>query len=242
DSPLRGQDVRPVLPLAFAWLAGLWVPGGGPIWLGVAAALAALAWTRWGRLAILPCAFAAAHGLVRPPPVVELAGAGPHDAVVARAAEVDPQTRLRRVPVDIAGLRVAVADASDRGPVPLPGDRVRFLGEIRVARGYRNPGVRPGPPRVVATARPPGIARLVGERTTLWRLAASAQQRLAAPFRGEGDGPALVRALVAGDRRALAPSLEDAFRRTGTAHVLSVSGLHLAAVSGLVFLLLRRGI
>src|SRR5262249_8080230 len=50
-----------------------------------------------------------------------------------------------------------------------------------------------------------------------------------------GDGGALLQALVLGRRGEVSPELDDAFRRAGVAHVLSVSGLHLAAAALLFF-------
>src|SRR5262249_59816939 len=50
-----------------------------------------------------------------------------------------------------------------------------------------------------------------------------------------GDGGALLQALVLGRRGEISPEVDDAFRRAGVAHVLSVSGLHLAAAALLFF-------
>ena len=47
---------------------------------------------------------------------------------------------------------------------------------------------------------------------------------------GQGDGVAT--ALVTGDKNAVAPEAADAMRRSGLAHLLAVSGLHIAAVVG----------
>jgi competence protein ComEC len=237
--------MRPLVPLALAWLLGLWVPGGQTAWLGVAVVLGLVA-TRW-RPALYACAFAAAHGIAAAT-VVLPAGNGPHDGVVVRPAQLDVSAGVRRVVVDVDGIRVQVSDDDLSSATPLPGDRVRFRAELERPRGWRNPGV-PDRARLLAArgidalanAEPPGIARLAGPAAvTPWRLAATVQQRLAEPFRG-GDGAAIMRALVLGDRRALPPSLEEAFRLTGTSHVLSVSGLHLAAVAGLAYALSRRG-
>ncbi|MDT8438033.1 MAG: DNA internalization-related competence protein ComEC/Rec2 [Wenzhouxiangellaceae bacterium] len=47
------------------------------------------------------------------------------------------------------------------------------------------------------------------------------------------DAAALHRALTVADRSAMAPELSDRLRRTGTAHLLSISGLHVGMVAGL---------
>ena len=42
-----------------------------------------------------------------------------------------------------------------------------------------------------------------------------------------------------GDRRGIGADVEEGFRVAGATHVLSVSGLHLAAVAALLFVLVR---
>lgn len=51
------------------------------------------------------------------------------------------------------------------------------------------------------------------------------------------DAAALTRALTVADRSAMSPELADALRRTGTAHLLSISGLHVGMVAGIAGLL-----
>ena len=48
---------------------------------------------------------------------------------------------------------------------------------------------------------------------------------------------ALIRALTVGDRTAMDPALRDDLRRTGTAHLLAISGLHVGMVATLVGLI-----
>ena len=56
---------------------------------------------------------------------------------------------------------------------------------------------------------------------------------------GDRDARGLVLTLAAGERAGLGEELEDAFARSGLAHVLSVSGLHVAVVAFAVFAALR---
>ena len=49
-------------------------------------------------------------------------------------------------------------------------------------------------------------------------------------------------ALASGDRSFLTQSDQDALRRSGLAHLLAISGLHIGIVGGLVFLLVWRGL
>ncbi|MBW0144940.1 ComEC/Rec2 family competence protein [Sphingomicrobium clamense] len=55
---------------------------------------------------------------------------------------------------------------------------------------------------------------------------------------GEGDGTAT--ALVTGDKNAVAAERADQMRRSGLAHLLAVSGLHIAAVVGAAMLISLR--
>ena len=52
------------------------------------------------------------------------------------------------------------------------------------------------------------------------------------------DAAALMRALTVGDRSAMDRELSDTLRRTGTAHLLAISGLHVGMVATLVGLLI----
>jgi competence protein ComEC len=52
---------------------------------------------------------------------------------------------------------------------------------------------------------------------------------------GSAESGGLLAALAVGDREGLRPATRDAFARLGIAHVLAVSGLHLALAAGLVF-------
>jgi competence protein ComEC len=54
-----------------------------------------------------------------------------------------------------------------------------------------------------------------------------------------GDTGAVAAALVTGGERAISKPLLDAYRDSGLAHLLSVSGLHMTLVAGLVFVGLR---
>jgi len=81
------------------------------------------------------------------------------------------------------------------------------------------------------------------------RLAAQAHQALRAAVVKHGGGAGgdamapsarLLLTAVLGERAGVAPGVEDGFRAAGATHVLSVSGLHLAAVALVFFAGLRR--
>lgn len=57
-----------------------------------------------------------------------------------------------------------------------------------------------------------------------------------------GDVGAFASALTVADRRAMSPASVEALRASGLAHVLAISGLHMALVAGTVFFALRTGL
>jgi competence protein ComEC len=160
--------------------------------------------------------------------------------------------------------RVARADAGPRLPssirlggpptppgVPsieraLPGEQLRLRASLRAPSEFANPGAR-GRVRELARAGIGATARLlhpalhvrVPEREGLRPLAAldAARATLDARLAAAGPGAGLLRALALGERSGLGAASQDAFTRLGLAHLLSVSGLHLALVAGLVFAL-----
>lgn len=68
------------------------------------------------------------------------------------------------------------------------------------------------------------------------------QQRLSRHVTGQLGGPAgaIAAALASGDRGHIAPEDEEAMRRSGLAHLLSISGVHVTAVVGAVVLMTWR--
>ena len=69
------------------------------------------------------------------------------------------------------------------------------------------------------------------------------RERIAMRVRAQlpGDAGAFAAALTVADRRAMSPESVEALRASGLAHVLAISGLHMALVAGTVFLALRFG-
>jgi competence protein ComEC len=133
----------------------------------------------------------------------------------------------------------------------LPGDRLRVSRlRLRAVRGFQNPGAfdfqrfmqRQGittvgsvsdPRRISLQQRPPGffLPRLMEQ----WRqqLHAHIRTTLVPPY----DGMFL--AMILGHRGQLTPAVEEVFRRTGTTHLLVVSGLNVGFIAW-TFLLLWR--
>ncbi len=122
--------------------------------------------------------------------------------------------------------------------VLVPGDRIAVTGLVR------------SPPPGRSLERFELSARQIehhgvdlGLTARVWRWAAALQARAAARIDDAGGDPvarAALRGIVVGDRSTVPEDLDDRWRAVGIYHVLSVSGLHLAVVAGLVFALLRR--
>jgi competence protein ComEC len=68
----------------------------------------------------------------------------------------------------------------------------------------------------------------------------AAMRRLPAPLRLSPDDAIMLAAMVTGDRTYLSHSLRVGFERTGSFHMLVVSGFHLAIVSGFLFWIAHR--
>ncbi|HVP62074.1 MAG TPA: DNA internalization-related competence protein ComEC/Rec2 [Myxococcaceae bacterium] len=133
---------------------------------------------------------------------------------------------------------------------PWVGQRVQLRAELRAdagpeswgqydagaaarARGLSTSG-RIVPGSLVPLSPPDPLRRWVAERRE--GFGRWTRERL-----GEADSAALVCALAAGLRSELGPEWEDRFARSGLAHVLSVSGLHVAALA-LVLAALLAGV
>jgi competence protein ComEC len=80
------------------------------------------------------------------------------------------------------------------------------------------------------------------QHATTARLLAlpSAMRSLPAPLRLSNDDAIMLAAMIAGDRTYLTSSLRVSFERTGSFHMLVVSGFHLAIVAACIFWLTRR--
>jgi competence protein ComEC len=129
-----------------------------------------------------------------------------------------------------------------------PGEPIACLARLRALRGTSNPGV----PDPTLGLRAAGIDALAGvsdaaaivrqaapdDPTGPRRAAFLARRALRAAIDRalSGDVAALLRTTVIGDRRGVPPPIEEGFKVAGATHVLSVSGLHLAAVAALLFL------
>lgn len=129
------------------------------------------------------------------------------------------------------GQRVSVMGRLQRpGPAMNPG-------QFDWAQYYRDQRILTS----LAIARPENIEILqTRPLSLLQKLRESTRQALAAGFSAERSlDHALLRALLLGDSDPELRDVQEQFRRTGTSHHLSISGLHVAILGGFVFLICR---
>lgn len=95
-----------------------------------------------------------------------------------------------------------------------------------------------GPPQAVAETKAPAEAGwLSAAETRLSMLRGDVTLRIRSLI--PGDAGAFAAAIVTGERRALSKEANDALRLSGLAHIISISGLHMALAGGLFFVGLR---
>ena len=189
-------------------------------------------------LALPEVEVAAVTGIVTEGPDV-LRGDGPH-----------APTRELGLRLDLGGCtaRVIVETPAD-APLPdiLPGDHVRATGRVRPRPPPGNPGQSLAPSESVLDVRASHIARTArgqGPLNAFLRCAERARRavdaRLAAACGAGSQAHAVFRCLLTGDRSAVDPDVARAFRESGTAHLLAVSGLHLVLLVGGLAAVARR--
>jgi competence protein ComEC len=142
------------------------------------------------------------------------------------------------------------------------GERVRAVVRLLPPEVYHDPGVwsrrdflleqgitstaTVSIDRVERLGKAPGLyigCRVSGlQRATSARLLAlpTAMRRLPAPLRLSQDDAIMLAAMVTGDRTFLTHPLRVGFERTGSFHMLVVSGFHLAIVAGCIFWVAKR--
>ena len=94
-------------------------------------------------------------------------------------------------------------------------------------------------PREIDLGPPPVRLRL---SAGLADLRGGIASRIAAALGRDTVAGALAVALIVGDRSAIPPEVTEVLRTTGLAHILAISGLHMALFSGAVFFVVRAGL
>jgi competence protein ComEC len=92
-----------------------------------------------------------------------------------------------------------------------------------------------GPIRTVDAPHPPGLRLRYASLIDGMREAIDKRIRAVLP----GDKGAIASALITGKRDTISTPVNEAMYVSGLAHVLSISGYHMAVVAGVVFFALR---
>ncbi len=143
-----------------------------------------------------------------------------------------------------------VAKDGQRGTLPeiKPGERWQFTVRLRRPRGSANPHgfdyeawLFERDIRATGTVRPKSGSRRMDamvHQSAYWVEAARERLR-ARILQALPDKPyaGVLAALAIGDQRAIPPDQWQTFTRTGVNHLMSISGLHITMVSGLIFAL-----
>ncbi|MEX0762596.1 MAG: ComEC/Rec2 family competence protein [Dehalococcoidia bacterium] len=131
--------------------------------------------------------------------------------------------------VDVYTTRLADASGQDR-----PLDGFRYGDRFRVS-GFFRPGSQAGDATAGSVSAGPVTLLASDAGNPVRRHLAGLRQSLAASISRSISEPAagLAAAMVVGDRTRLNAALTESFRNSGTAHVLAISGLHVALVGGM---------
>ena len=130
------------------------------------------------------------------------------------------------------------------------GQRLRFTAKLRMPRNYRNPGAMDMAGylasqgiRLTGSARASSVEVLpgfVGSRIGLWRSAARRSVLAHIMQLWPGERGALMQAMLIGGRAFFGRDIKTDFQRTGTYHILVVSGINVGILAFAAFWTLRR--
>lgn len=244
-------------PPAWPLLAGAALAGGGLIYAG-------LRWGRfpaWGLAALgllLGSGLLALQQSGSPPAghLVHRADGRIHQVVLDILRAPEPTAHgwrtvaaARQVDGRPASGRLRLSGPARRDP-PRVGQRLRVWLKLRPFISFANPGgfdyaahmARQGLlVRARVSARHPPQVLGPGEVGWLWQWLESARARLGRLLQSlpPGQGRALLRAILLGQRGELSARLRQAFGGLGAAHLLAISGLHLGLVWAMAYGLLR---
>lgn len=142
-------------------------------------------------------------------------------------------------------IRIAL---TGRSSLPAPGDRISLRARLGPAAAPAEPGAFDyrhhayfqgigGSGYAVSRLDPAQIQPGAAPASLLAQLRLSIDARIGAVLQGDSAG--LAAALITGHRGGLSPALEQAMRDSGLAHLISISGLHVAMLAAIVMGSLR---
>ncbi|HEY2857596.1 MAG TPA: ComEC/Rec2 family competence protein [Terracidiphilus sp.] len=168
----------------------------------------------------------------------------------------------KQSPVE-GSVRLTVRWPTGQTPAPVPcGEQIRATARLLPPQVYRDPGawnradylldqgitsaasVNSARVEMLSSPRRRSFACILSnaQQSAAARLLAlpATMRGLPPPLRISQSDAIMLAAMVTGDRTFLSHSLRVGFERTGSFHMLVVSGLHLAIVSAFLFLLARK--
>ena len=130
------------------------------------------------------------------------------------------------------------------------GDKVYFKSGIRSVRNFNNPGGFDFK-RYMAFNGISGTAYVEGEKIRVeqneedikWkRVIENARKTFSLLIENSASSgeAGVIKALVIGDQNSISPEIREDFKRTGTSHILSISGLHVGIVATVSFLFFNK--
>ncbi len=130
-----------------------------------------------------------------------------------------------------------------------PGERWQLKLRLKRPRGFSNPGGFDYQRWLLAQGiQATGYVRKGKSNRRLYQTGSAPVQRLRQQLSAhiqqldvKATMRALLRALGVGDRSAMSTAQWQVLQKTGTSHLLAISGLHVGMVAGLVFFIARRG-
>jgi competence protein ComEC len=171
-------------------------------------------------------------------------------SAAARVEQVRQGPRVVLLALPVVVYLPGLPEAAEN-PVPAFGSRLRVRGILSRSAGFANRvAVPPGPWRLRVKSW--ALAEVERGPRGFHRFSAALRRRVERAFAAADEaadsdsaGVALARALVLGDASQVPQAWKRGLRRTGTYHLLSVSGVHVALAGGVVWLLAgalpRRG-
>lgn len=254
---IRPVPSRPAVPLALAALSGAvlgpLLPGGAwALLLALASAVALAARRRAPGLLVPALLLACGAGFgLRASTVAGASLPAPEPVPESGWLELEllevqpaPHGRARLLGLGPAGAMVELDVPASAVRALLPGARVAAL-VARAAPSARARSTTPPPQsRTQARLLRQGVSQRLRAEVLIERSGGRGLQALlAAAERGARglverasppDRAAFLRTVLLGDRTSLGPALQETFRDTGTIHLLSISGLHVGLVAGLL--------
>lgn len=150
----------------------------------------------------------------------------------------DPDSPSRQVRGDLLALL-------PRYPVHLPGERLSLRGNLTAppeVEGFDYPAYLARSGVFSYMLYPQARSLGASEAGPFARVIAEVRQRAREALRSSVPEPeaALAVGVVVGDRTSIPAGLQEAFARTGTVHVLAISGQNIALIVGFVWLVYTR--